>query len=88
MTKTKKTDDLERLEAGGDAWEASEPITEPLVVKRPLDKVLPVRLNDQQWRQVREEANELGIGPSTLLRMWTVEKLRQGHRTVSHATKR
>ena len=46
-------------------------------VKKPLDKVIPVRLSAEKWQQIREEARELGVGPTTLARMWILEKLRQ-----------
>jgi hypothetical protein len=41
-----------------------------------LDKVIPVRLPADKWEQIREEARELGIGPTTLARMWILEHLR------------
>jgi len=69
--------EIERLEAGGDSWEASTPIDEPVRVKQPLDKVLQVRLTEEQWQAMRRRANDLGIGPATLMRMWVVEKLRE-----------
>ncbi len=45
-------------------------------VKRPLDKVIPVRLSSDKWAKLRREAAQLGVGPSTLARMWILEKLR------------
>jgi hypothetical protein len=46
-------------------------------VKKPLDKVIPVRLSADKWEELRREAKELGIGPITLARMWILERLRQ-----------
>jgi len=46
-------------------------------VKKPLDKVIPVRLSAEKWEELRKEARELGIGPTTLARMWILERLRQ-----------
>ena len=46
-------------------------------MKRPLDKVIPVRLPSEKWEELRREARELGVGPTTLARMWILEKLRQ-----------
>jgi len=46
-------------------------------VKRPLDKVIPVRRPSDKWEELRREARELGVGPTTLARMWILEKLRQ-----------
>lgn len=55
----------------GDAWEETDE-----VVKRPLDKAVPVRLSSDKWEELRREARELGVGPTTLARMWILEKLR------------
>ena len=65
---------IRRIERS-DAWdEADEVVT--LRVKRPLDKVVPVRLTSQKWDQLRLHAEELGVGPTTLARMWLMERLR------------
>jgi hypothetical protein len=59
----------------GDAWLDSDEVVN-LEVKQPLDKVIPVRLSAEKWAAVRREARELGVGPSTLVRIWVLEKLR------------
>jgi hypothetical protein len=64
----------------GDAWEDTDEIVK-LEAKKPLDKVIPIRLSSDKWEQIREEANELGIGPTTLARMWILEHLRQRVKT-------
>jgi len=69
--------EIERIEQG-DAWEDTDGVVE-VEVKKPLDKVIPVRLSAEKWEQLRKEAHELGIGPTTLARMWILERLR--HRT-------
>jgi hypothetical protein len=66
---------VEKIEQG-DAWEDTDEIVK-LEVKKPLDKVIPIRLSSDKWEQVREEARELGVGPTTLARMWILEHLRQ-----------
>ena len=66
---------VEKIEQG-DAWEETDEVV-PVEVKKPLDKVIPVRLPADKWEQMREEARELGIGPTTLARMWILERLRQ-----------
>ena len=68
----KVVEDIER----GDAWNESDEVVR-VEVKKPLDKVIPVRLPADKWEQVREEARELGVGPTTLARMWILERLRQ-----------
>ena len=65
---------VKRIE-GGHAWQDDDEVVD-LEVKRPLDKVIPVRLASEQWRLLRREAQEMGIGPSTLARMWILERLR------------
>jgi hypothetical protein len=67
----KAVEDIER----GDAWNESDEVAR-VEVKKPLDKVIPVRLPADKWEQIREEARELGIGPTTLARMWILEHLR------------
>jgi len=39
--------------------------------------VIPVRLSTEKWEELREEAKELGTGPTTLARMWILEHLRR-----------
>lgn len=67
MAKTKK--ELEEL--------AQEEIGEPVEVevKRPLAKIVPVRLSSEHWAELYRYARELGVGPTTLARMWILEKL-------------
>ena len=67
--------EVQKLERG-EAWEETDEVVE-VEVKRPLDKVIPVRLSSDKWEEMRREARELGIGPTTLARMWILERLRQ-----------
>jgi len=60
----------------GDAWDESDEVVR-VEVKKPLDKVIPVRLSADKWEEIRREARELGVGPTTLARMWILERLRQ-----------
>ena len=66
--------ELERIERG-EAWDESDEVVE-VEVKRPLDKVIPVRLPAAKWEKLRKEARELGVGPTTLARMWILERMR------------
>lgn len=68
--------EIERIEQG-DAWDKADEVVR-VEVKKPLDKVIPVRLSGEKWEELRKEARELGIGPTTLARMWLLERLRQG----------
>jgi len=66
---------VEKIEKG-DAWDETDEVVH-VEVRKPLDKVIPVRLPSDKWEQIRAEARELGVGPSTLARMWILERLRQ-----------
>ena len=57
-------------------WHSSDQVV-AVQVKRPLDKVIPVRLSSESWQALYEEAEELGVGPTTLARMWILAQLRQ-----------
>lgn len=66
---------IKKIEAGN-AWDESDEVVQ-VEVKKPLDRVIPVRLSADKWEEMRREARELGIGPTTLARMWLLERLRQ-----------
>ena len=68
-------EEIQRIDQG-DAWDESDEVVQ-VEVKKPLDKVIPVRLSAEKWEEMRKEARELGIGPTTLARMWILERLRQ-----------
>ena len=63
-----------------DAWNDSDEVVQ-LKVKKPLDKVIPIRLSADKWEEIRQEARELGVGPTTLVRMWVLDHLRQRVKT-------
>lgn len=67
--------EIERIDSGGDAWENTEPVE--IEIKGPLHVVVPVRFASDTWQALHREARELGVGPSTLVRMWVLEKLRE-----------
>ncbi|MBI4312641.1 MAG: hypothetical protein HY681_12790 [Chloroflexi bacterium] len=74
--------EIARIDAGGDAWSEDDEVLE-VEVKEPLDKVIPIRLSAAQWEQLRKEAKVVGVGPSTLARMWLLEKLRTKAKATS-----
>lgn len=47
-------------------------------IEKPLAKVIPVRLPADKWEEIRRKATELGVGPTTLCRMWILQCLREG----------
>jgi hypothetical protein len=69
---------VERIEAGEDGAMDGEPVA--LRIKAPLEKVVPLRMSDAQWRVLAREADELGLRPTTLMRMWVLERLREAER--------
>lgn len=68
-------DEIERIERG-DAWDQTDEVVK-VDVKKPLNMVIPVRLPADKWEQMREEAKKIGVGPTTLARIWLLERLRQ-----------
>ena len=66
---------IDRFDAGESIWNEDDEVVE-IEFKRPLDKVVPVRLASAHWYRLYHEAHELGVGPTTLARMWILEKLR------------
>lgn len=66
--------ELQRIEQG-EAWDESDEIVQ-VKVKKPLDKVIPIRLPAAEWEKLRKEARKLGVGPTTLARMWILERMR------------
>lgn len=70
--------EVKRIEQGN-AWDESDEVVK-VDIKKPLEKVIPVRLSADKWEALRKEANELGIGPTTLARMWILERLRLKHK--------
>ena len=60
----------------GNTWDERDEVVQ-VKMKKPLDKVIPVRLSADKWEELRREARELGVGPTTLARMWLLERLRQ-----------
>ena len=61
----------------GEAWQDDDEVV-VVAAKRPLDKVIPVRVSAEDWEQLRHEAGEVGVGPTTLVRIWLLERLRRG----------
>ena len=60
----------------GNTWDDATAVVE-VEVERPLVTVIPVRLSADEWEALRAEAQELGIGPTTLVRMRVLERLRE-----------
>jgi hypothetical protein len=75
--------EIDRLESD-EAWDKKDQVVD-VSIRRPLDRVVPVRIASHKWEELRREARELGIGPTTLARMWILEKLRESRTRQSTA---
>ena len=47
-----------------------------LEFEKPLEHILGVRLDSKTLTQLTKLGSDIGIGPSTLVRMWVLEKLK------------
>lgn len=45
-------------------------------VRKPLNAAINVRLDADTWTYLQHAAAEKGIGPTTLARMWLIERVR------------
>ncbi len=43
--------------------------------KSHLQKIIPLRVSAEDWERLRKQAEGMGIGVSTLTRIWVMEKL-------------
>jgi hypothetical protein len=68
---------IERVDRGESIVSETDEIVEAEVTRPRATVIVPVRIPSDKWAQLREEANEIGVGPSTLLRMWILERLRR-----------
>lgn len=79
--KTAQQLEVERIDAGGDPLR--DGVGEPITIRRPpggkmaMGVAVRVRMTGEQYDQLRAAAAARGIGPSTLLRMWGLERLAQ-----------
>lgn len=60
--------------SAADYWDESEPVK--VRFARNLSEGITIRLDPDTMRNVREVARERGLGPTTLIRMWVLERLR------------
>lgn len=68
--------EVARIDAGESLWDESVSVEEPWEFKQPLGKVVSMRLTDAQWKALYAEAQEIGVGPTTLVRIWVLKELR------------
>lgn len=56
-----------------DYWDEFKPVK--VRFAKNLSEVLPVRLDAETLNKLRKEARKKGVGPTTLVRMWIIERL-------------
>lgn len=60
------------------------PVT--LKVSPNLRSVFSIRIDREDQEELTRQAKEIGVGPSTLARMWIKERLKQGRQQPAEAT--
>jgi predicted DNA binding CopG/RHH family protein len=60
-----------------DYWGQMEDVTDQVHFKRPAEKIVSVRITEEDLGQLRRIAAEMGLGHTTLIRTWIKEKLRE-----------
>ena len=53
-----------------------EPLNQS-AVKKNLQKIIPIRVNQENWEQIKKEADRMGIGVSTLTRIWIMDDIQK-----------
>jgi hypothetical protein len=69
----------------GDFWDETEPVE--VVFSKQLSENFTVRLSQTTLKLLRKHAEQKGIAPSTLARMWLVERLREVEGNATKQTK-
>ena len=62
----------------GDEFEEASDVHFP----SPKRRIIALRMNDQQVKSIKHLSEKRGIGFSTLIRMWVLEKLGQERKTL------
>ncbi len=65
----------------GDYWDETKPAE--VKFSHNLSENLTVRLSPEALSILRRQADQMGIGPSTLARMWIVKHLRENMKSVA-----
>ena len=68
----------------GDYWDEMEPVE--VKFSHNLSENLTVRLSPEAISILRKQATEMGIGPSTLARIWIVKQLRESIKDTPRQT--
>ncbi len=60
-----------------DYWDEFKPVR--VRFAKNLSEGITIRLDPETLRKVRSLAREKGLGPTTLIRMWVLEHLKEAH---------
>jgi len=60
-----------------DYWDQMEDVTDQVHFKRPAEKIVSVRIMEEDLKQLKLIAGERGLGHTTLIRTWIKEKLQE-----------
>lgn len=89
MTRSKKIPEFKNREEEAEFWDTHstadyEDYWKPVrvVFAKNLSSGITVRLNSDVLKKLREKASEKGIGPTTLIRMWVMERLNKEYAAV------
>ena len=76
--------EIQRIDAGGDAWDELDEEVE-LTITEPLDRIVKVRLSAASWNELRRLAREGQEGPAKLAQTWILQRLGEPDPTKSSA---
>ena len=91
ILKGKKIPKFKSYEEEAEFWDTHSPLDYgawkevKLEIAKPLEHILGVRLDAKTIGHLTKLGNEMGIGPSTLVRMWVMEKLKSSFRQSSRS---
>ncbi|MFQ5794981.1 MAG: CopG family antitoxin [Candidatus Bipolaricaulia bacterium] len=60
-----------------DYWDQMVDVTDQIRFKRPTDKIVSVRIAEEDLKQLKQIAHEKGLGHTTLIRTWIKERLHE-----------
>ncbi len=64
-----------------DYWDEFKPVRARFA--KNLSQGITVRFDAETLEELRTKAHELGVGPTTLVRMWILERLGEQHRKTA-----
>jgi hypothetical protein len=71
-----------------DYWDDFKPVRVRFAKKLSLSEGITIRLDAGTIIALRKTAEEMGIGPTTLARMWIIERLKRNARSKASAPRK